>query len=453
MNSPLSHYRTIASSSSAAQALRLPIIQARRVFKIETTSAVLNKSPLQPTQTISTMSSAPLTAADNSPLLLGTTCGLFDLNIDSKFALFDDFRFTDSLTDEIDFEGMLNESNPDIVYQIEEPPKYFTSNSNENDTTVSSPQPDQTTIKPKSKFAQKRKDVSDFEHELFDFDENDFFTDFDSFLPSSPQINLPKIQIPPRDQHLFSQANVELTSADKNLLGMDFLNDLEVNNAITPSTERACIKLLQSIPTAQLMPCTVAAPSTRIITNDQINQIFNENDWSKLMGTQPSPFLSEMSASLKLNSSEPKNAVVDSTATVRLDHGYVAKPVEKRKLSTTLLECEYDDDENSSMSYSRDSFSSSTGAVKRKRTRGIYRADDVTNDEEYQNYLERRIKNNQSSKISRANKKNLFNQMDWKAEELAQRNEELAVKAEKLKVVIELIRKELLQNLASNKNN
>ena len=107
----------------------------------------------------------------------------------------------------------------------------------------------------------------------------------------------------------------------------------------------------------------------------------------------------------------------------------------------------YLDDTNSQDAFN--SFSDSTsvnGSVtKKQRTRGIYRLDDVTNDEEYQNYLERRKKNNISSKASRANKKSLYNEMDAKSDFLEQENERLRKRIVQMEDLSKIIKDMLVE--------
>ena len=114
-----------------------------------------------------------------------------------------------------------------------------------------------------------------------------------------------------------------------------------------------------------------------------------------------------------------KTTVPTSISLVNLDHAYS----EKRRLSTAFL----NGDEESQLTQSSISLSFSTDletqAVKKRRSRGIYRADDVTNDEELSNYLERRKKNNVSSKASRANKRCYYNEMGTRSEQLKTENE------------------------------
>lgn len=108
------------------------------------------------------------------------------------------------------------------------------------------------------------------------------------------------------------------------------------------------------------------------------------------------------------------------------------------------------DDTNSqeTFNFSFDSGSVSGNVAKKQRKRGIYRLDDVTNQEEYENYLERRIKNNISSKASRANKKSLYNEMDAKSDFLVQENQRLSEKIAKMEDLSKIIKDMLVERFA-----
>ncbi len=108
------------------------------------------------------------------------------------------------------------------------------------------------------------------------------------------------------------------------------------------------------------------------------------------------------------------------------------------------------DDTNSqeTFNFSFDSGSVSGNVAKKQRKRGIYRLDDVTNQEEYENYLERRIKNNISSKASRANKKSLYNEMDAKSDFLVQENQRLSKKIAKMEEISKIIKDMLVERFA-----
>ena len=108
------------------------------------------------------------------------------------------------------------------------------------------------------------------------------------------------------------------------------------------------------------------------------------------------------------------------------------------------------DDTNSqeTFNFSFDSGSVNGNVAKKQRKRGIYRLDDVTNQEEYENYLERRVKNNISSKASRVNKKSLYNEMDAKSDFLVQENQRLSKKITKMEDLSKIIKDMLVERFA-----
>jgi len=134
---------------------------------------------------------------------------------------------------------------------------------------------------------------------------------------------------------------------------------------------------------------------------------------------------------------------------VMLDHDYSAK----RKAAFV-----FDDEESS---YTQDSFSSSmltpssaatpstSSPSKKKRTRGIYRADDIKTQDDLANYLERRKKNNISSKVSRANKKSYYNEMDARSDFLKEQNKKLQDKSKLLEQVNKAIKEYLIEQFNS----
>ncbi|RNA34247.1 hypothetical protein BpHYR1_008802, partial [Brachionus plicatilis] len=87
---------------------------------------------------------------------------------------------------------------------------------------------------------------------------------------------------------------------------------------------------------------------------------------------------------------------------------------------------------------------------KKQRTKGIYRAKDVKSEQDFMNYIERRLKNNKSSKISRSNKKTIYNQMDQKSDQLEADNHLLKDKIEKLQINISLLKTYLISNINSS---
>jgi len=84
--------------------------------------------------------------------------------------------------------------------------------------------------------------------------------------------------------------------------------------------------------------------------------------------------------------------------------------------------------------------------AKKQRTRGIYRADDVKSEEDLENYLERRRKNNISSKASRQTKKQQFVEMDAKSDNLDSQNKALKGIIQKYSETISDLKELLLQN-------
>ena len=170
-----------------------------------------------------------------------------------------------------------------------------------------------------------------------------------------------------------------------------------------------------------------------LINFDLLDKFGTEENFEKLILGFPT------SQGTKITECDPFLKADSEAVKFQMDHEYSAK---KRKSSEDSL---FDD------SFSMDSFASSFSSLKRQRVRGIYRAEDVTNDEERQNYLERRIKNNMSSKISRANKKNVYNQMDDRCLQLENSNQELRVKMEELESLNQIIKDLLVEKFTQCK--
>jgi hypothetical protein len=134
---------------------------------------------------------------------------------------------------------------------------------------------------------------------------------------------------------------------------------------------------------------------------------------------------------------------------VMLDHDYSSK----RKSDIS-----FDDEESS---FTQDSFGSSmltpsssvftptSSPSKKKRTRGIYRADDIKTQDDLTNYLERRKKNNISSKVSRANKKSYYNEMEARSNFLTEQNKKLQDKSKLLEQVNKAIKEYLIEQFNS----
>ncbi|RNA33362.1 hypothetical protein BpHYR1_000337 [Brachionus plicatilis] len=90
-------------------------------------------------------------------------------------------------------------------------------------------------------------------------------------------------------------------------------------------------------------------------------------------------------------------------------------------------------------------------AEKRRRKKNVYRAEDISNEEDLINYLERRKKNNISSKCSRANKKRYYNELDSKCDQLEEENEFLRKKQTKLERLNVLLKDYLVENFSKTK--
>jgi hypothetical protein len=200
------------------------------------------------------------------------------------------------------------------------------------------------------------------------------------------------------------------------------------------------------------MKIKIPTPQTQSVINSPILNLqemasldlkLTEEEWAKIF---PSEIFGCDTASLEkalqegdLFNEPPQNEPTFATPFV-FDHEYTrSEPPVKRRQSAL--------DETSQDSFA--SFDSATNAApKKQRKRGIYRADDVTNQEDLQNYLERRKKNNLSSKASRANKKNLYNEMDAKSDFLEKENQRLRDKQVKLERVTKEIKDFLIEKFA-----
>lgn len=425
--------RVVPTTTSMSSALRLPTIQAKRVIKFSPSQInkivmmsskdqrLVNSSSNVVTDTscvsdrLSTTISTQLEADHSAPLSLQQISGLFDIDHDAQLAQTGPMTTDEFPNDLLDFK--------------------MTTESEETATG-------KTCIKPKSKFAQRLS-----------------------------QANL-KIKVPERQNtseflntaSCLSATLQPLNTADKLILNLNLDEDLELAKLITPTTEKECFKLLHSIPTASLtMASQPTAQSAHIISSDQMYQSIGmtEHELMKFINPSPqilksgsvklvNPFISEMSGNLKLNNDNVQPVITielanddmdkskHQSSSIYQDHVYGSS---KRKFSM---------DDNTQDSFASSSVDEHSG-VKKKRVRGIYRADDVTNMEEYHNYLERRKKNNMSSKVSRANKKKAFYEMDSMADKLEADNQMLREKSEKLSQAIEMLKKYLFQMYAENK--
>ena len=232
-------------------------------------------------------------------------------------------------------------------------------------------------------------------------------------------------------------------SETKDLLMEDNIQELI---RITPETEKLYCQFIQSIPSAQLQ---VGSGSSFLMSDD----FGTEESFEKLILNMSSQILDESNNN---NNNNNKNVfltqpVVDEEQLrplVQQEHDYSA--AKKRKVSYASLDESLTNDSFSS-SMTDNSTSLSKRNSKSQRPRGIYRYDDVTNDEELQNYLERRKKNNISSKVSRANKKKAYDQMDYRFDELEKSNERLRKKIVEAEKINKIIKDLLVEKVTQNK--
>jgi hypothetical protein len=239
---------------------------------------------------------------------------------------------------------------------------------------------------------------------------------FDSYKYDCLNKNLKKIDILDSKLDCF-QVNDYDSATLKNLTTINELNNTtDMLNLDDIKFDEFCMKLLQS-------------------NEPKLEQEFFENQLFDL-------------PKLPKQTEQIENSVRDN---VMLDHHYTGK----RKHTSSFTE----ENEDSLSSFTDDTFFSSSAVStsvytppincdppeKKKRTRGVYRADDIRNEEDLASYIERRKKNNMSSKISRANKKCYYNQMDEKAEFLQKQNESLSNKIELLEKVNKMIKEYLIE--------
>ena len=230
-----------------------------------------------------------------------------------------------------------------------------------------------------------------------------------------------KINIPPR-QMLTSSGSIN--SVD-NLVQPPVSPKAEELNQVTPDTEKIYQKFIESIPTAQIQ-----------MGETSLNEFGGtEEDFEKLILGYTN---SQLNNDVNLNQASETEQCLRLDE-ISLDHQYE----KKRKFSEICFED----------SMTNDSFSSSLNSSiakrpKNTRPRGIYRADDITNDADLQNYIERRKKNNISSKVSRANKKNAYKEMESKCSQLERDNVRLTKKIENLDKLTKTIREYLLEKFS-----
>jgi hypothetical protein len=231
--------------------------------------------------------------------------------------------------------------------------------------------------------------------------------------------------------NLVQQPTPVFRKLDDSILDLKLTED-EWSKLITPGTEKLCYQFIQNN-SAQL----------------DLNECFDFDKLEDMLNLTPqafnrleeNPFVNANSANVNLSSSfeVAKNSLIVGNAA--FDHVYSSN--DKRKASSL------DEDTQDSIISSTYTNSDNGKSQKKQRTRGIYRLDDVTNEEEMHNYLERRKKNNVSSKVSRANKKYHYKEMDAKSNIFEVENERLRKKIIKLEEINKLIKDELMEKIVS----
>jgi len=221
------------------------------------------------------------------------------------------------------------------------------------------------------------------------------------------------------EANLKIQINKPLNKNQNEFNTPNVLND-DFSSLITPNMEKQFTQLLQSIPTGD---------------------IFNMQ-----MESDPLTIFDDMSMEETKADQEMKiNQLEQPVSSVPIDHAYI------KQIEFNLNDDLTNDSFSSTMTDSTQLPTSNSG-IKKKRPRGVYRKDDIRNDEDYENYILRRKKNNQSSKISRANKKAAYQEIDSKIDLLANSNIKLSSKITKLEQINKLIKDMLVEKLAKSSN-
>lgn len=238
------------------------------------------------------------------------------------------------------------------------------------------------------------------------------------FAKKLENVNL-HIQIEPPNPQLCSKNLI----AD---LSNPIVTETDFSSLITPGVEKTFNQLIQSIPTSEI----VYEP-----TNVESLMLFDpkeEHDWTHVEQATQLPMLSVEHNYIKhdFNDDECTNDSLASTDNT----------LESKTINTA------------STASAKNEAAGSTGIIKKKRPRGVYRKDDVRNDEDLQNYIQRRKKNNVSSKVSRANKKAAYKEIDSKIDFLFNSNQKMNRKIINLEKINKLIKDMLVERLAKNSN-
>jgi hypothetical protein len=249
----------------------------------------------------------------------------------------------------------------------------------------------------------------------------------------------------------------------------EILNSEDIASLATPRTEGAILQFLHSLP-GNLSSGSAnyqhdnglnsQSQSNHIFSNNQIIDSlgFNEQDLEKFLANSPQIldkmkiksnfFLSTFTPNPKSHDNQEFFIIKDDNNNnnqVSIDHSYPATSTKRKydQVSNNITATDTPDTSNDSEGRTSDSFDKRKR--KQVRARGIYRAVDVTNEEEKESYLERRKKNNISSKISRANRKKQNEQMKAKSEYFENENKRLEKLIVKLENVNNIIKNNIIE--------
>ena len=231
---------------------------------------------------------------------------------------------------------------------------------------------------------------------------------------------------------------------------IDASNEISFNLGETQSKFMRKLKSLNMKIQVPPAPCSLEKPGCASVFDLQLT----EDEWTKLID------ISDEVVQMSNDDQTLENFGCDTAAIEKVlldgglfnqgddafmpqqqsDHVYSKETTPRKRTSSVLLEDSLDSSFNSN--------STSRTLAKKHRPRGIYRLDDVTNEEELENYLERRKKNNISSKASRAHKKSLYNEMDAKSDAMVTENDRLRAKIVKMEELSKIVKNMLIEKIA-----
>jgi len=219
---------------------------------------------------------------------------------------------------------------------------------------------------------------------------------------------------------------------NKNLLAdlsNPIVNEADFSTLITPGVEKTFNQLMKLIPTSELVyePANEDDESSMMLFGTK-----EEQDWTHV--TQTSPLSDD-------------HTYIKPEITFCLNNEFTNDSLASAAITEHTLESTH-----SSM-VTAAAVAGSTASAKNKRPRGVYRKDDIKTEEDRENYILRRKKNNMSSKVSRANKKASYKDIDSKIDFLFNSNQKMNRKISKLENINKIIKDMLVERLAKNGNN